>query len=156
LNFDDNQKSTTPRSWERVSSLIKGIEDYDKLELVIGTAIGEGVAKEFLAFCKIKDEVQFDRIIQFPQELKRVTKIDTKYFVISAVAERYGKGNKVDFKKLLDISQVLDEMSNPEFITLMWRLAVKYNPTKFRKDYQNKELDNPLRAKYNRYLMPNM
>jgi len=156
VDVDDNQKSTTPRSWERVNSLIKGVEDYTKLELVVGTAIGEGVAREFIAFCKIKDEVQLDKVLQFPQELKKVTQIDTKYFVISAVAEHYGKGNKVDFKKLLDISQVLDEMNCPEFITLMWRLSVKYNPQKFRKDFQSKELDNPLRAKYNKYLMPNV
>jgi hypothetical protein len=156
VNTDDTQKSTTPRSWERVNALIKGVEEYPKLELVVGTALGEGIAREFIAFCKIKDEVQLDKVLQFPQELKKVTEISTKYFVISAVAEHYGKGNKVDFKKLLDISQVLDEMNSAEFITLMWRLAVKYNPTKFRKDFQSKELDSPLRAKYNKYLMPNM
>jgi len=156
VDNNDTQKSTTPRSWERVNALIKGIEDYQKLELVVGTALGEGIAREFIAFCKIKDVVQLEKILINPQELKKITEISNKYFIVSAVAEHYGKGNKVDFKKLLDISEVLDEMANPEFITLMWRLAVKYNPTKFRKDFQSKELNNPLRAKYNKYLMPNV
>lgn len=156
VNFDDNQKPTTERGWELLSVLIKDEEDYRKLDLIVGTRIGEGVAREFLAFCKIKDVVQLDKIIANPEEFKKVNQIDMKYFVVSAIAEHYGKGNKVDFKKLLDISSVLDEMASPEFITLMWRLSVKYNPTKFRKDFQTKELDNPLRAKYNKFLMPNV
>ena len=156
VNFDDNQKPTTQRGWELCSNLIKGEDDYRKLDLVVGTRIGEGVAREFLAFCKIKDIVQLEKIIANPDEFKKINQIDMKYFVVSAIAEHYGKGNKVDFKKLLDISSVLDEMASPEFITLMWRLSVKYNPTKFRKDFQTKELDSPLRAKYNKFLMPNV
>lgn len=97
-----------------------------------------------------------EKIIQNPEEFKKITQIDMKYFVVSAIAEHYGKGNKVDFKKLLEISSVLDEMGSAEFITLMWRLSVKYNSNKFRKDFQSKELDNPLRVKYNKFLMPNV
>jgi hypothetical protein len=156
VNFDDNQKPTTQRGWELLSRLILGEDDYKKLDLIVGTRIGEGVAREFLAFCKIKDIVQLEKIIANPDEFKKINQIDMKYFVVSAIAEHYGKGNKVDFKKLLDISSVLDEMSSPEFITLMWRLSVKYNPSKFRKDFQTKELDNPLRTKYNKFLMPNV
>jgi len=52
------------------------------------------------------------------------------------------------------ISQGLEESKSPEFITLMWRIASKYNSTKFRKDYQTKELTNPLKNKYNKYLLP--
>jgi hypothetical protein len=152
----DTQKPTTQRGWELLSHLIKDEDDYRKLDLIVGTRIGEGIAREFLAFCKIKDIVQLEKIIQNPEEFKKITQIDMKYFVVSAIAEHYGKGNKVDFKKLLEISSVLDEMGSAEFITLMWRLSVKYNSNKFRKDFQSKELDNPLRVKYNKFLMPNV
>jgi hypothetical protein len=153
VDYDDNQKPTTQRGWELLSNLIKDEFDYDELSLIIGTRIGEGVAKEFLAFCKINDTIQLDKIIQNPSELKVIKAIDIKYFLVSAIAEHYAKGNKVDFKKLLEISQALEQSENPEFITLMWRIASKYNPTKFRKDYQTKELDNPLKLKYNQYLI---
>lgn len=151
---DDNdvQKSTTERGWEMLSDLIKNEDDYKRLELICGSRVGEGVAKEFVAFCKVNDTLKLEKVIQNPQELKKITEISTKYFIVSAVADQYGKTNKVDFNKLLEISQVLDEMDCYEFITLMWRMAIRYNGNKFRKEY-SKERNNPLITKYNKYLM---
>jgi hypothetical protein len=144
VDYNDNQKPTTERGWKMLSDLIKEEFDYDRLSLLVPTRIGEGVAREFLAFCKLNDTIQLDKIIANPSELKNIEAIDMKYFIISAIAEHYSK----------DISQGLEESKSPEFITLMWRIASKYNPTKFRKDYQTKELTNPLKNKYNKYLLP--
>jgi len=152
VDFDDGQKFTTERGWERLHHLIQGLTDYKELDLVSGTAISEGIAREFTAFCKIKDSVKLAEIIINPDKLKEVQDISIKYFVVTALAEHY-KDKKVTFEKLLDISRVLDEMKCAEFIALMWKLASKYAKERFRKDFTTKDLDNPLRVKFHEYLV---
>lgn len=152
VDFDDGQKFTTERGWERLHYLIQGLIDYKELDLVSGTAISEGIAREFTAFCKIKDSVKLDEIIKNPEKFKEVEDISIKYFVVTALAEHY-KDKKVTFEKLLEISKVLDEMKCAEFIALMWKLASKYAKERFRKDFTTKDLDNPLRVKFHEYLV---
>ena len=152
VDFDDGQKFTTERGWERLHYLIQGLTDYKELDLVSGTAISEGIAREFTAFCKIKDTVKLAEIIQNPEKLKDVQDISVKYFIVTALAEHY-KDKKVTFEKLLEISKVLDDMKCAEFIALMWKLASKYAKERFRKDFTTKDLDNPLRAKFHEYLV---
>jgi hypothetical protein len=152
VNFEDEQKFTTHRGWNRLNTLIRDIDDYATLELISGTAIGEGIAREFCAFCKIKDEIKLDEIMKNPELLKKVTEISTKYFVISALAEKY-KENKLDFLKIFKTSEVLDEMKCSEFVVLLWRLCFKYTEAKWRKDFTTKELNNKIREKYSKYLL---
>jgi len=152
VNFDDGQKFTTERGWARLNTLISGITDYSGLDLVSGTAIGEGIAREFVAFCKIKEAVKLEEIIKNPEILRTITEISIRYFVITALAEKY-KDKKLDFEQVLRLSEVLDEMKCAEFVSLLWRLCVKYNPNRFRKDFTTKELNHPLRKKYHHYLV---
>lgn len=151
VDFDDNQKFTTERGWERLNTLLNGVKDYKTMELVSGTAIGEGIAREYVAFCKIKDSVSLDEILKNPQLLKKVDEISTKYFLTTALGENYKK-NKVKFEQIMELSQVYDEMGNVEFVALLWRLCIRYSPTKFKKDFTTKDLTNPLREKYSKYL----
>ncbi len=152
VNFDDGQKFTTERGWARLNTLINGIDDYSGLDLVSGTAIGEGIAREFVAFCKIKEAVKLEEIIKNPEILRTITEISIRYFVITALAEKY-KDKKIDFGQVLKVSEVLDDMKCAEFVSLLWRLCVKYNPNRFRKDFTTKELNHPLRKKYHQYLV---
>ena len=152
VDFDDGQKFTTERGWERLHYAIQKLTDLKDIDLVSGTAISEGIAREFTAFCKIKDSVKLDEIIKNPEKLKEVNDISVKYFVVTALAEHY-KDKKITFEKLLEISKVLDEMKCAEFIALMWKLAVKYAKERFRKDFTTKDLDNPLRVKFHEYLV---
>jgi hypothetical protein len=69
-----------------VNSLITNITDYDNLDLVCSSAIGEGIAREFSAFYKIKEQINLDDIIKNPKKLESITEIDIKYFVISALS----------------------------------------------------------------------
>ena len=55
VDFKDNQKFVTPRGWERVSILIKEKTDLGLIELLTCSAIGEGIAREFIAFLKIQN-----------------------------------------------------------------------------------------------------
>lgn len=151
VNFEDGQKFTTERGWARLNYLIQGITEYPTLELVSGTAIGEGIAREFVAFCKIRDSVDIAEIIKNPAKLEKVTEISTKYFVVTALAEQY-KDNKLNFERFMRISETLDKMKNAEFVALFWRLSIRYAPIKFKDDFMTKEINNPLRDKYHKYI----
>jgi len=152
VDFDDGQKFTTERGWERLNTLMSGLTDYKDIDLVSGIAIGEGISREFLAFCKIKDTIKLEEIIKNPKLLEKVTETSTRYFVVTALAEKY-KDKKVTFEKLLEVSGVLDKVKCAEFVALLWKLASKYAIERFRKDFTTKELDNPLRDKYHKYLV---
>lgn len=134
VDEDDSQKSTTPRGWERLSKIIKNnkieLNDYNKLLLVSSSAIGEGVASGFVAFCKIQDKVKIQEIIKNPNKLKELNSekdIGIKYFIITALADCY-RDKKAEFKDIMNITEVLDELNNPEFVSLMWRLCLQYKP----------------------------
>lgn len=151
VDFEDGQKFTTERGWARVHTLIKGVTEFATLDLITGTAIGEGIAKEFVAFCKIKDTVSLEEIMRNPEAMKKITETDIKYFITTALADQY-KENKLDFKILIQISEVLDAMKNAEFVALLWRLCVKYDKNKFGKDFLTKGLNSPIISKYRKYL----
>jgi len=149
VNFEDRQKFTTERGWERVNSLIKGVEKYDELDLITSTAIGEGIAREFTAFCKIKEKISFDELIKNPKTIESITEVDMKYFVITALSEMY-KLKKVTFDNVMAISQELDRIGNCEFVALFWRLCMRSNPKKFKDEII--KTSNPLISKYARYV----
>lgn len=153
VNFDDGQKFTTERGWARVSSLINGVEDYDVVELLSSTAIGEGIAREFSSFCKIKEAIKLDEIIKNPELMRSITEIGFKYFIVSALAEQYKTSKVVDFAKIMKFSEVLDSLKNQEFVALLWRLCIKYNPVKFGKEFTEKEINHPLKQKYKEYIL---
>jgi len=138
VNYEDNQKYTTPRSWERCSILIDGIknDDYDKLLLIVSSALGEGVASEYVAFCKLREKVNLKEILKKPEKIKD---LDTEkdlgmmYFLISAIADNYRTG-EVKFNDVMNITKVLDEIKKVEFVALLWRLCISYNE-KFEEEF---------------------
>jgi hypothetical protein len=148
-DFKDNQKFTTERGWERLSTLIKN-KDFNTLELISGVAIGEGIAREFIAFCDIENKIKIDEIIKKPEMIKDIKEISTKYFLISSLAEQYGK-EKIEFKSLLEIIKVLDKYDSNEFVTILLRLSLKYNPKKFKENFKNS--NDKILKKYIKYLI---
>lgn len=150
VDYDDKQKFTTHRGWERVSHLIKGIDDYDDLELISSSAISEGIAGEFIAFCKIEEKLKIDEIIKNPKRIKDITEISTKYFLVTAIADKY-KDDKIKFDKVLEISKVLDEANNSEFVALLWRICYGLK-TEFKTDFIEK-VDDKMVEKYSKYLI---
>ena len=158
VDFNDNQKFTTNRGFERLNTLIKGVTDKKKLELLSCSAIGEGIAREFLAFCKIQEKWQIEDMIKNPNKIKELgeDEIDVKYFVVSAIAERY-KDEKVDFDKILEISKVLDEIKNQELVALMWRMCYAYNTERFHDEFikvgmEDLDKEDNIINKYKKYL----
>jgi len=157
VKFDDNQKFVTPRSWERTSILIKGVKNWDTITLISKSAMGEGIAQEFVGFCKIQEKLKLDELIKNPERIEKLTEkdVDVKYFIVSAVAEKYSN-KKVDFEKIMDISKVFDKIPNgAEFVALLWRLCnsytIKTKTKQFRKDFLNSK-DGKLLEKYGRFI----
>ena len=150
VDEDDNQKFTTPRGWERVSNLIKGYTDFKQVDLLTSTAISEGIAKEFTAFCKIADRLDIEDLIKNPSKIKDIKEIDVKYFLVSALSDKY-INDKIDFKKVLEISEELDKGNNPEFVALLWKLSYGSKPS-FKDDFL-KNTDTDLINKYGKYLI---
>lgn len=151
IKHDDNQKYTTVRGWERLSDLIADIKNNDILELVACSCIGEGIASEFVSFCRIQDKMNLEEFIKNPKKIETIDKIDIKYFLVTSVAERY-KTKKVDFNKIMDISKVLDKIGNAEFVALLWKLSYNYDNQRFRQDFV-KSKDTKLIEKYSKYIV---
>lgn len=150
VDFKDNQKFVTPRGWERINKLVEGIKDYKVLELICKSAIGEGTAHQFVAFCKISDKLKLDDLIKNPEKIEKITELDIKYFLVSAIAEKY-RDKKVKFSTIMDVSKVLDKMKNAEFVALLWRLCSSYTQ-EFKKDFLNSK-DNEFIERYGQYII---
>ena len=150
VDFNDNQKFTTPRSWERVNTLIKDVKDYKVLDLICKSAIGEGIANEFVAFCKIQEKLKLEDVIKNPKKIKDIKEVSVKYFLVSALAERY-KDKKIKFDTIMESSKVLDEVGNAEFVALLWRLCSSYTQ-QFKKDFLLSK-DSKFIEKYGKYII---
>jgi hypothetical protein len=169
VDFDDNQKFTTPRGWERVNNLMTGVEwgknkeglpFYEWLDLITGTAIGEAVATEFVAYCKIQELFNMEDLIKTPQKIKelRSKKVEGLrdgddsiiYFIATAVGEQY-KDKAIPFSKVIEVSRVLDEMNMVEEVAYMWKLSSAYTK-KFKEDFV-KNVDIKMAEKYGRFII---
>lgn len=156
FNPDDEQKFTTPRGWERVNTLAKDLfktKNYDMLNLIVSSAIGEGTAAEFISYCKIKDQINLKELIDKPEKIKKIgdKDINIKFFVTTAVAEQY-KDKKVTFDKIMELSKALDSIDNAELVAYLWKLCSGYNPKKFKDDFV-KKVDDALADKYGKYII---
>lgn len=149
VNFESSEKFSTERGWARLSSYMH--LPLDDIKLVAGTVIGEGVASEFIGFLEIQNIVNLDELIRKPELLKNVTEPGQKYFVISGLAEKYGN-NQMNIEQLFAISTVLYQNKSADFVAMLWRLSSRMNKAKFRKEFMAKELDNPLRTVFVKYL----
>lgn len=132
VDYDDKQKFTTPRGWNRLSRLIREIKpkDYEKLLLVGSSAIGEGVMSRFCAFMKLGDKLNIHELIKNPKILEDITKekdLGLMYFIVTALADNY-RQDVVKFKDIMNITEVLDRLGFVEFLSLLWRLCLSYNP----------------------------
>lgn len=130
----DAQKDCTPRGYERLSTLIKDVKDWKTIGLLSNCAIGKGTAGAFVSFCKISEKLKLEEVIKNPQKIKDIKEIDVKYFLVSALAERYSN-KKVKFEKIMEASKVLDGIENgAPFVALLWRLCSSYTKN-FKKDF---------------------
>jgi len=79
----------TPRSWEFASNLIKGIQDIDKVMLLVSSAVGEGAAMEFEGFLRTKKLFNVDEILADPKNAVIPNEPDKLYALVDVLAEKY-------------------------------------------------------------------
>ena len=117
----DDKAFATPRSMELASNLIDGVTDVRKLEMLVGSAVGTGIAAEFIAFNSLENKVSIAEILMNPEKMKEIEEISLKYFILGGIVEKYRK-QKSNKKALL--SKVLQVCSNldPEFAILLLRM----------------------------------
>jgi hypothetical protein len=154
VDFDDEQKFTTSRGWERVSKLIKSIDinNLSMLDLVTSSAISEGISKEFLAYCKLSTQIDMNKLIENPELMANITDIGVRFFVTTSIADRY-KDQKIKFDKVMEVSKVLDKNASPELVAYLWKLSSGMSK-QFRKDWMGtKGTDEKLIEKYGKYIL---
>jgi len=154
VDFGDNQKNTTERGFERLSCLTYKEKISKEFELLCCSAIGEGIAREYIAFCKIQEKLKLEEIIKNPKKIEKIEDIAVKFFLVSAVAEKYSdkKNTQVDFDKVMEMSIVLDNIKNAEFVALLWRLSSSYTEN-FKKDFLKSKGHDKFIEKYGKFLI---
>jgi len=154
VNFDDEQKFTTSRGWERVSKLIANIDvkNLGLIELVSSSAISEGIAKEFMAYVKLSTQIDLDKLIENPKLIGELDDVGIKFFVTTSIADKY-KDKKITLEKVMDVSSALDGSESPELVAYLWRLSSGLSK-QFKKDWMGtKGSDEKLIAKYGKYIL---
>ena len=94
----------TPRSWERVSTMMKVLPDDENLirHTVYGL-VGNRAGIEFMAFHKTAQNLDIKEMMQGIKEIKIPQKADLRYALCSGVAYYVWRGeNEAESKALLD------------------------------------------------------
>lgn len=121
FKFDSKLKEKafpTPRSWARYCSpIIKDETDYPHILTLMSAAVGEGVATECVAYLKLSKQIDLKDIIEHPEKIKKLTAIDVKYSLISALSEYVKKDTKTTLPKVCLCADQLEA----EFAILLLR-----------------------------------
>ncbi len=132
-SFDPKHKDkafSTPRTLAFLSDMIKGVTDMKDISEFAESTIGEGLAKEFVAFVKLGSKINIDEILEHPEKIEKLTSIDLKYLAISAIADYY----KNDKDKIMVPMLKCALHVEPEFARLMIRMCKLHNETYFTKE----------------------
>ena len=129
--FDSKNKDKsfpTPRSWAFCSRLIKDRNDKNLLNILVGSAVGEATANEFIAFIRLQSKINIKELLKNPKLVSKITEIDLKYVLLGTISEYYRKD-----KKLLEKCFELCEHLEPEFAILLLRFFKGIDKTHFSK-----------------------
>jgi hypothetical protein len=116
----------TPRSWKNASDMIKKYKgntenDLKMIRYHIGSAVGEGIAEEFIAYIKLNHKFNVKEILANPQLLKKYDSpehVDLRYAIVSSVAEFYREDQSI-----LNQTLALCNYMQPEFAMFTLRLV---------------------------------
>jgi len=101
----------TPRTWEKLSRIVKEIEDNNILHMLISGGCGTAIANKFIAFLKLQKNFNIEKIFKGTFNKKDVPKeIDELYALISGLIGYY-KHNPTDKNavRLLEIARMLNK-----------------------------------------------
>jgi len=150
FKFDQKSKDKafpTPRGFEFLSNMMKGIEkDYDLLETIIASNVGEACAIEMVSFLRLSEKIKLEDFLNNPNKIKEIKEIDLKYSIVSELTQLYKK-NKNIFPKIMKVVKLLE----PEFAILCLRLLRATNTKHFVSNAVKPEFD--WISKYAKYLL---
>ena len=110
----------TPRTWARLSNFIRDLKDSSMIKLYGGSLVGEGIAREFVAFINLSEKVNLRAILKNPELMKKYAgqdKLDIKYSIVAGIAELYCKEQKI-----LNEAMALCPYMEPEFSMFMLKM----------------------------------
>lgn len=151
FKFDAKSKEKsfpTPRAWSYVNRLIKDNKaDKDEIEILVASAVGEGVAIEYSAFLELKKKINLNEILDNPKSVREIREISLRYSLLSALVERY-REKKENLQKILKVAEYLEA----EFAILLLRF-MKNTRADFVKDVVKLKEWVTLAQKYSKYLI---
>ena len=149
--FDANNEDDafpTHRSWAFGSRLIDGEKKNDVIQRYLASAVGEGIAHEYIAFHKMAAALDIDGMIKNPDEFVSPKEVNMKYAIAAAFADRYNSNTKI-LQNLCKIWLKLE----PEFTVISMKMCKAYKPrTFFEQMLKLKEWDK-LSADYSKFIM---
>ena len=131
FKFDPRGKEKafpTPRSWEFASDMLKNVPstDYKRIYLYVRSAVGEGAAREFVAFLKLREKLpNLNEIIRHPEKAKDITDLSLLHALVTNLAEYYSA--KKSKERLRDVVKVASYIP-PEFAYLVFFLTKSVDP----------------------------
>lgn len=149
-NNVDEDAFATPRTWEMTSIHLKTPAKLSEKEekVVVASCIGDGVATEFMAFRRMANKLNIDKILKNPKEFEFPKEVDVKYALSGALAEKYAK----EPKKLKQIVQVWNKCE-PEFTIISLKLSKGYRPTQFGRELLKLKEWETLSKDYAKYVL---
>lgn len=142
----------TPRAWaEFVNPLIQD-KDYTHplFQKLMASAVGSGVAQTFTAFQSLKQQINFQDILDNPKNIRKIDRNDLQFSLIGIIGNWFDKNyKKADCDKLFEM---VAEMQ-PEFAILTIKIGKEKHVTELRKcAATNKIWKNKLAVEYGKFL----
>lgn len=150
FNSKSKEKSfPTPRAWNYVNKLIKDNKELDdeELQILVASAVGEGVAIEFSAFLELKKKINITEILNDPKSVKAIKEMSLKYSLLSGLVEKY-REDPVNLVKILRVADNLEA----EFAILLLRFMKGVN-NQFTKEVVRHKEWVTLANRYSKYLI---
>ena len=113
----------TPRSWAFTSRVIKGVTDEKSLSNLVGANVGTEVARQFVSFVKMSQEIDIAKIFK-AGKMEVPTEIDQIYALMSAIIAYYTKKTE-EVVTLVKLAQLMKS----EHTIILLKQAKGFVPT---------------------------
>lgn len=140
-----------PRQWDVVDCITKDETDLEEIKRYTSESVGDGVAIEYKAFLKLRDEIDLDNVLANPSSVSKLG-LDMKWALISLVSERYRTAKKDS--TLLEKALEFDDYMEPDFMASMLRFMKSNNKKLFVSQIFQCKKWPVINLKYNYYIKP--
>jgi len=104
-NPDDTVETVavaTPRMWDKVSRMIKGVTDLNQVEMYTSLGVGPGIASSFVAWLKLSSSYDIKAIFEGTKKFEVPDDVGLRYSLISALVSHYIEKSSLAIDKPLD------------------------------------------------------